>query len=157
VVASTVLVAPRPGATGEAGIDAVERELVMLGRRTRAVSRRMAQQVHRGVDAASYGLLVRLAEAGESRPSDLAEHFGVGKPTVGRQLACLEELGLVARRPDPADGRAHILGLTELGEDWVATQRERRKTALGASFAGWSDHELTDLAATLARLNEALR
>ncbi|MFC8731030.1 MarR family winged helix-turn-helix transcriptional regulator [Luteimicrobium sp. NPDC057192] len=149
--------APRPEATDEAGIHAVERELAMLVRRTRSASRRMAEEVHRGVDAAAYSLLVRLADAGESRPSDLAEHFGVGKPTVGRQLACLEQLGLVARRPDPDDGRAHILGLTALGEGWVATQRERRQTALGARFAAWSDEDLTALARTLARLNDALR
>ncbi len=142
---------------GAAAIGAVERELAMLVRRTRSASRRMARQVHRDVDAAAYGLLARLADAGESRPSDLAEFFGVGKPTVGRQLACLEQRSLVARRPDPDDGRAHIVDLTEHGRTWVAVQRERRQDVLGVRFARWSDGELADLACTLARLNDALR
>jgi len=145
-------------ATGAAtGIGAVERELTMLVRRTRSASWRMAQQVHRDVDAAAFGLLTRLAEAGGSRPTDLAEFFGVGKPTVGRQLACLERLDLVARRPDPDDGRAHIVDLTEHGRTWMATQRERRQDVLGAHFAQWSDDDLTELAETLTRLNDALR
>ncbi|GAA4839002.1 hypothetical protein GCM10023221_15650 [Luteimicrobium xylanilyticum] len=146
-----------PVGAAAAGIDAVERELAMLVRRTRSASRRLAEELHRDVDPTAYSLLVRLSEAGESRPSDLAEHFGVGKPTVGRQLACLEERALVARRPDPDDGRAHIMALTAQRESWVARQRERRQAALCESFAAWSDDELADLARTLARLNDALR
>ncbi|MGC5165293.1 MarR family winged helix-turn-helix transcriptional regulator [Luteimicrobium sp. DT211] len=151
--------APAPGANGGApsGIGAVERELALLVRRSRSASRRMSQQVHPDVDAAAFGLLTRLAEVGASRPSDLAEFFGVGKPTVGRQLTCLEQLGLVGRRPDPDDGRAHLLEVTEHGRLWLAAQREGRQAVLAARLAQWSDRELVDLARVLGRLNDVLR
>ncbi|WP_211289446.1 MarR family winged helix-turn-helix transcriptional regulator [Luteimicrobium subarcticum] len=137
-------------------MDAVERELALLARRSRNASRRMARDVHPDVDAAAYGLLARLWEAGAGRPSELAAHFGVGKPTVARQLACLQQLGLVERRPDPEDGRAHLVDLTEQGRGRVSVQREERQAVLRDRFGQWSDDELAELVRVLARLNDVL-
>lgn len=99
-----------PGASGESGVDhaflALERELAVFLRRARASSGEMAREVHPELEAAAYGLLVRLESAGRQRATDLAAYFGVGKATMSRQLRALEALGLVAREPDPADGRA---------------------------------------------------
>ena len=91
----------------------VEHELARLLRRVRSLTRVMAQEVHPDLDPTAYGLLIRLEEVGHARLTDLAAYFGVGKPTLSRQLAYLARLGLVRGRADPADGRATRLELTE--------------------------------------------
>ena len=98
---------------------ALERELTVLLRRARAKSGEMAREVHPDLESAAYGLLVRLDEAGRQRATELAAYFGVGKATMTRQLRALEDLGLVAREPDPADGRAWLVHLTEEGRGAV--------------------------------------
>ncbi|MDX6355902.1 MAG: hypothetical protein QOF98_2805, partial [Streptomyces sp.] len=93
----------------------LERELSVLFRRARAASGEIAREVHPELEPAAYGLLVRLDEVQPERATDLAAYFGVGKATVSRQLRALEDLGLVAREPDPVDGRAYLMRLTSEG------------------------------------------
>ena len=49
---------------------------------------------------------------GDQRCSALALQVGVDVSVASRQLAVLERLGYVERRPDPRDGRASLLRLT---------------------------------------------
>ncbi|MDG4864635.1 MarR family transcriptional regulator, partial [Streptomyces sp. T-3] len=106
---------PEPGSGVDHAFLALERELTVFLRRARASSGEMAREVHPELEPAAYGLLVRLEEAGPQRATELAGYIGVGKATMSRQLRALEELGLVARTPDPMDGRAALLRLTEEG------------------------------------------
>src|SRR5690242_2685287 len=89
-----------PGVNGGSGVDheflALELELAVFLRRARANSGEMAREVHPELEAAAYGLFVRLESAGRQRATDLAAYFGVGKATMSRQLRALEGLGLVA-------------------------------------------------------------
>src|SRR3954471_21719149 len=94
---------------------ALERELAVFLRRARASSGELAREVHPDLESAAYGLLMRLEDAGEQRATDLAAYIGVGKATMSRQLRALEGLGLVTRAPDPADGRAFLVQLTDEG------------------------------------------
>jgi DNA-binding MarR family transcriptional regulator len=50
-----------------------------------------------------------------SRLTDLAERAGMTKQTVGEVTSDLEKLGYVERVPDPSDGRAKIIRLTDRG------------------------------------------
>jgi DNA-binding MarR family transcriptional regulator len=50
-----------------------------------------------------------------SRLTELAEAAGMTKQTVGEAVADLEGKGYVERVPDPLDGRAKIIRLTEHG------------------------------------------
>jgi DNA-binding MarR family transcriptional regulator len=52
-----------------------------------------------------------------SRLTDLAERAGMTKQTVGEVASDLEKLGYVERAPDPSDGRAKIIRLTERGRE----------------------------------------
>jgi len=56
-----------------------------------------------------------------SRLTDLAERAGMTKQTVGEVASDLEKLGYVERVPDPSDGRAKIIRLTERGRVAQAT------------------------------------
>ncbi|MFE0171664.1 MarR family winged helix-turn-helix transcriptional regulator [Streptomyces sp. NPDC059002] len=141
----------------EQGVDseflALERELSLLMRRARASSGEMARQVHPDLEPAAYGLLVCLDDAGPQRATDLAAYIGVGKATMSRQLRALEELGLVAREPDPADGRAWLIQLTPDGRTRFRTVRAGRRAQYVRRLAGWDRSEVAELARLLGQLN----
>ena len=88
---------------------ALEREIGLLLRRARAISSRLAGQLHPDLDGAAFGLLALLQDAGPLRASDLVARLGLDKSTVSRQVASLVGLGLVDRSADPDDGRAQVL------------------------------------------------
>ncbi|WP_415951814.1 MarR family winged helix-turn-helix transcriptional regulator [Streptomyces sp. KLOTTS4A1] len=143
----------------EMGVDqeflALERELTVFLRRARASSGEMARAVHPDLEPAAYGLLVRLEEGGPQRATELAAYFGVGKATMSRQLRALEVLGLVAREPDPADGRAALLRLTDDGRQRFLTVRGARRERYVRQLAGWDRAEVAELARLLRQLNAA--
>ncbi|MFI6208864.1 MarR family winged helix-turn-helix transcriptional regulator [Streptomyces sp. NPDC051041] len=138
------------------GFLALERELTVLLRRARASQGEMAREVHPDLESSAYGLLVRLDECGRQRATDLAAYIGVGKATMSRQLRALEELGLVAREPDPADGRAWLVALTREGRERVGRVREARRERYARRLADWDPREVTELARLLHQLNRGM-
>ncbi|MFJ2740285.1 MarR family winged helix-turn-helix transcriptional regulator [Streptomyces sp. NPDC087440] len=132
---------------------ALERELALFLRRARASSGDMAREVHPELEPAAYGLLVRLDEVDRQRATELAAWFGVGKATMSRQLRALEELGLVAREPDPADGRASLILLTAEGRDRFRRVRDARRASYVQKLASWDRREVAELARLLHQLN----
>ncbi|EGG45205.1 MULTISPECIES: MarR family winged helix-turn-helix transcriptional regulator [Streptomyces] len=135
---------------------ALERELTVLMRRARSQQGEMAREVHPDLEPAAYGLLVRLEECGRQRATDLAAFVGVGKATMSRQLRALEDLGLVAREPDPADGRAWLVHLTEEGGRRVASVRVARRARYVRKLAHWDAREVAELARLLRELNQGI-
>lgn len=78
-------------------------------------------------------LLIAHSDPGRPRSADLARRAGVSRPTMTRLLDGLVRDGLVARRPDPDDGRARRLELTAAGRRLlrdVAPAHARRLVAL---------------------------
>ncbi|GGZ57524.1 MarR family transcriptional regulator [Streptomyces subrutilus] len=132
---------------------ALERELSVFLRRARASSGEMARALHPELEPAAYGLLTRLEAAGHQRATELAAYFGVGKATMSRQLRALEELGLVAREPDPADGRAFLVGLTDEGRHRFLRVRDARREQYMRKLADWDRGEVAELARLLNQLN----
>lgn len=74
---------------------------------------------------------------------------------MSRQLRALEDLGLIRREPDPADGRAFLVELTEEGRSRFTRVREARRRRYVSRLAAWDRAELGDLARLLHRLNES--
>lgn len=132
---------------------ALERELAVFLRRARAQSGEMAREVHPELEPAAYGLFVRLDDAGPQRATELAGYFGVGKATMSRQLRALEDLGLVARDPDPADGRASLVRLTEEGRNRFRHVRDARRERYVRKLADWDRAEVAELARLLNHFN----
>ncbi|WP_432054208.1 MarR family winged helix-turn-helix transcriptional regulator [Streptomyces sp. bgisy022] len=135
---------------------ALERELTVLLRRARANQGEMAREVHPDLEPSAYGLLVRLDECGRQRATALAAYIGVGKATMSRQVHALEDLGLVTREPDPADGRAWLVALTGEGRERVTRVREARRARYAGRLAHWDSTEVTELARLLNRLNQEM-
>jgi DNA-binding MarR family transcriptional regulator len=113
----------------------------------------MAREVHPDLESAAYGLLARLDERGGQRATELAAFIGVGKATMSRQLRALEELGLIAREPDPADGRAWLVHLTDEGRARFRTVRDARRARYVRQLANWDRKEVAELARLLHQLN----
>ncbi|MEU9887041.1 MarR family winged helix-turn-helix transcriptional regulator [Sphaerisporangium sp. NPDC051011] len=132
---------------------AVERQLGVLFRRSRALSAEMGREVHPELEPGAYGILVRIDEAAPARPSDLAAYFGVGKGTISRQLKVLDELGLIGRQPDPLDGRAHLLDLTPEGRARLLRARTARQRRFHALLGTWPQEDVRLLARMLERFN----
>ena len=133
--------------------DALEQELATLLRRARAMSAEMGRDVHPDLDPEAYGLLAGIHDHSRARASELAGHFGLGKATVSRQLKVLADLGLVEREPDPGDGRAHVLVITEEGRRRMETTRLARRRRWHAVLGRWPVDDIRLLADMLARFN----
>ncbi|GAB3305508.1 MarR family transcriptional regulator [Geodermatophilus aquaeductus] len=131
----------------------LEREIGLLLRRSRAISARLARELHPDLDGAAYGLLALLADAGPLRASDLVARLGLDKSTVSRQVSSLVALGLVDREADPADGRAQVLTPTAEGAARLARIRNARRERWEADLSGWPAEDITVLGELLARLN----
>lgn len=63
----------------------------------------------------AHGCVFRFIDTEGSRLTDIAERARLTKQAVGEVVDDLQELGYVERAPHPADGRAKIIRLTELG------------------------------------------
>ena len=71
-----------------------------------------------------HGCVFRFIDEDGSRLTDLAERSGLTKQAVGEVVADLEQLGYVERAPDPGDGRAKVIRLTERGGEARGTALE---------------------------------
>ncbi len=134
----------------------VEREIGLLLRRAHSSSTAVAARVHPDLDAAAYPLLVRIRHAPGIRSSELADHVGVGRATISRQVRRLEDLGLVSRRPDPDDSRGQLLELTAEGTRRLTEAQEARRAWLREALSSWGEDDVAGLAAALERLNLTL-
>jgi DNA-binding MarR family transcriptional regulator len=131
----------------------LEREIALLLRRARAISTRLAAELHPDLDGAAYGLLALLQDAGPLRASDLVTRLGLDKSTVSRQVATLVELGLVDRAADPADGRAQVLTPSAEGSARLERIRSARRARWEADLGDWPPDDVARLAELLGRLN----
>lgn len=82
----------------------------------------------------SHVLLFRYPTIADMRPSQLAEQLGMSKQGVNDLLRQLEAKGYVELRPDPADGRARLITLTDRGSALLETIR----TAAQQVAAEWA-------------------
>jgi DNA-binding MarR family transcriptional regulator len=131
----------------------LEREVALLLRRSRAISGRLAGELHRDLDGAAYGLLVLLDDSGPLRASDVVSRLGLDKSTVSRQVASLVDLGMVERAADPDDGRAQVLSISAEGHRRLSEVRDARRVRWEADLADWPTSDVATLAALLNRLN----
>jgi DNA-binding MarR family transcriptional regulator len=112
------------------------------------LSRRIAESPYADIRP-THGCVFGTIAPDGSRLTDLAERARMTKQSVGEVASDLEKRGYLERVPDPLDGRAKIIRLTERGRD---------AQALGRSFiedieAEWGDRYGAE---RVAALREAL-
>jgi DNA-binding MarR family transcriptional regulator len=83
-----------------------------------------------------------------TRLTELAERSGLTKQAVGEAVTELERLGYLERLPDPKDGRAKLIKLTDWGVDAVLKGRR----VFAEIEAGWAEQLGPEL---LAKFREA--
>ena len=143
----------RPAPDAHEAFVRLEREIGLLLRRARAISARLAGELHPDLDGAAYGLLSLLRDAGPLRASDLVARIGLDKSTVSRQLAHLVDLGLVHREADPGDGRAQVLTPSAEGAARLEGIREVRRARWEDDLSDWPASDVAALADLLHRFN----
>ncbi|WP_020388239.1 MarR family transcriptional regulator [Kribbella catacumbae] len=75
-------------------------------------------------------VLHTLATSGPKRLSELTASEQVTQPAITQIVTKLEREGLVERRPDPSDGRAVLVHITEQGAAIVRGRRAERVARL---------------------------
>jgi DNA-binding MarR family transcriptional regulator len=71
----------------------------------------------------SDGYVLRSLGAAPMTTSELAERLAISKQGAGQIVDDMERRGYVERRPDPRDGRARLLYLSERGQQALAAAR----------------------------------
>src|SRR4051812_6040294 len=92
------------------------------------------------------------APSGDMRRGGLAELLAVDMSFTSRHVAHLAERGLIDRSPAPADKRSRIVHLTPAGLTRLEELSERTTQLLAERLNDWSDDEVGQLAALMARL-----
>ena len=128
-------------------------QLLRVGRQ---LSHRAAHELYGDLPSYGWAVLVPLESGGEQRLSALALQLGVDGSVASRQVAVLERSGLITRRPDPQDGRASLLGLSEAGRAVLAHTRQVRSEWAVAALADWTDDEAELLGRLIERLSADL-
>jgi DNA-binding MarR family transcriptional regulator len=108
------------------------------------------------LDRALFPLLVGIERKGPIGVVELAALSGRDYTTVSRQLAKLEDLGLIARTPTKEDKRVRAVRITAKGvriTGRIQTARERIATEL---FAAWTKRDLRDLNRLMRRFADDL-
>lgn len=132
--------------------DRIGNDLVRLQRvRDRTIAHAKATD---GIDPAVYACLYRLIHDGPMRSSALAEAMYTDPSTVSRQVTQLVDRGLVERLPDPTDGRASVLDVTDSGREVAARIRSLRNDRLGQLLVDWPVEDLREFTRLLDRFVE---
>jgi DNA-binding MarR family transcriptional regulator len=123
---------------------------------------RRLRQAHEPGDLtlSEVSVLSRLDRDGPATPGALAGDERVRPQAMGNTLAALEQRGLVARMPDPEDGRRVSMSATETGRQLLLDRRSastRRVTrALADGFSADEQRRLIEIIPLLDRLADSL-
>ena len=104
------------------------------------------------LDRALFPLLARVERRGPLGIKELAELCGRDYTTVSRQVARLEELGLVARQVNTVDARVKEAVITDAGRTMTQALDGAREKLITALLADWSAEDVATLSGLLRRL-----
>ena len=104
--------------------------------------------------------LTRLDRGGPMTSSALAKLEQISPQSMGATLAALQARGLVARRPDPDDGRRAVMSMTGSGLEMLRSRRnasvEQMARALAMEFTPAELARLMAAAPLLERLAQTI-
>jgi DNA-binding MarR family transcriptional regulator len=106
----------------------------------------------RALSAGAVDLLMRLHTGEPAGVGELARAAGVSSRNVTGLVDTLVRAGMVERAPDPADRRAVLVSITDVGRGWVDEFREPALLAMAAVFHGFSDDDVARLRDLCLRL-----
>ncbi|MNC25935.1 MarR family protein [compost metagenome] len=134
-------------------LETIELEMAILSRRLTSISTYKKYGI---LDHSAYLLLQQIASNGSAGVKALADEFHLDISTISRQASALEQKGYVIRVPDPLDGRAYTLQISELGSDTLKKDMDIRQDKIGQLLEDWSEEEREHFGQLLQKLNEAI-
>lgn len=118
-------------------------------------TRARAPRVHPSVEPSHHSVVVAVREH-PSRVGDIAERNLTDASTVSRQVSHLTGLGLLAKVPDPADGRAQLVALTDEGAALLDELVARREAWFADLLGDWSEGDISAFIAYVDRFCDAV-
>jgi len=106
--------------------------------------------------AENYGLMSLIGASGSITTTDVAAHLGIAVTTASDRIRRLEERGLAERKPNPADGRSHLVSLTTEGRAVFETTFADWRQAMGELEAELTMPS-TEIADAVRELDRAMR
>lgn len=118
------------------------------------VQNEMTRAARKIKNASLLRLLQTVAATEPIRPSDLAAQLEVHQSLITRQIRELENEGKVSVSPDPNDGRAFVLALTDLGRKQVAELTEVGVQRFMGFVHGWDTEDIREFTRLLWKFQE---
>ncbi|AVZ39249.1 MULTISPECIES: MarR family winged helix-turn-helix transcriptional regulator [unclassified Dietzia] len=115
-----------------------------------------APRLHDSLEPSTHPLLFAIHDEPD-RVTALAERVHTDISVVSRQVRHLEALGLVAKVPDPDDGRASVVTLSAEGRELVTRVLDGRGQWMADVLADWTPEQAASLDRGLSRLADSLR
>jgi len=109
------------------------------------------------LDRALFPLLVGIERFGPIGVVDLAGRAGRDYSTVSRQVAKLEDLGLVRRKASPDDRRLRMATVTAKGKAMTDRIDAARDRLLGGILRKWKAPDVDELVRLLRRFADAFQ
>lgn len=125
--------------------DAMLTALITVGRVMRQ------RHTEDAVDPGTFWLLKTISHRGPLRITEMASLTHLDTSTVSRHVAQLERNSLVERSPDPADGRAQLVGISAEGQRQLDQAFQRRRDLLEATLTDWEPNDIADFERLLAK------
>ena len=141
--------------TREARTDAVralEAEFGELINRFRRIISENANRVSPGMLPGAYKVFTTIVRRESITLSALAESLMADKGQISRTVRELEQLGLIQRTPDPADGRSSLLSPTADGLERLALARAPQERTLVDALEDWPIDDIRNLSRLLHAL-----
>ncbi len=108
------------------------------------------------LDRALFPLLVGVQSVGPVGVVELADRVGRDYTTVSRQVAKLEALGLIARRPGASDKRIREAVITPEGKELTDRIDAARERIGRAVFGQWDEQEFDEMVRLMRKLADAM-
>ncbi|SFO93693.1 MarR family winged helix-turn-helix transcriptional regulator [Amycolatopsis rubida] len=128
-------------------LDAIHRAMILFSRGSRVRS----NELYEGLGFVQYTMLSSIDLADCAHAADLAQEYGLDPSTVSRQLAELENAGLLVRGPDPRHSRRQRLELTEAGHRALAITRAAQRDRLEERLRDWPRRDVAEFGRLLSR------
>jgi DNA-binding MarR family transcriptional regulator len=124
----------------------------------RLARRLRAERLDTSLTLNQLAALATLDRHGAMSPARLAAHERVQPPSMTRTVACLEQEGLVTRKPHETDRRQVVIALTDEGARLLTEDRKKREAWLARRLGELTAEErevLRAAAPILERLAQA--
>ncbi len=106
---------------------------------------------------AQWAVLSRLQRCEGAKQSELAEALDIAPITLGRLIDKLDAAGMVERRADPADRRAHRLHLTNEAVPALGALGVLAEDVMGRALAGVDDATVEAILKGMATIKANLK